>query len=349
MHYAAIARTSLNRAASLTQRMLAFARRQSLQPSNVEPDKLLRGMEEFIRHSVGAEIEVRMRPHDGVWSVLCDPNQLESALLNLAINARDAMPDGGALTISTTDRSLTQADLLNQDEVQPGQYVEFAVADTGTGMTPDVLVRVFEPFFTTKPTGQGTGLGLSQVFGFVRQSGGFVRLESELGRGTTVRIFLPRHDRANGDDAGSQCSRSAATTADFASAETITGTVLVVEDEADVRSMIADVLRDLGCKVIEARDGNTRMNIVRSQDKINMLITDVGLPSLNGRQLAEAAREARPLLPVLLITGYAGKTLEDAELPPGMEVMRKPFALETLSERIRALLKFSSSGEDSIG
>ena len=191
--YIAISRKASDRAAALTNRLLAFARRQALQPRTVEPDKLVEGMQELVKHTVGPGIAVDVRLRDGVWLVLCDPNQLESALLNLVINARDAMLDGGRLTIATADLSLSQADLLDQDDCAAGDYVEIAISDTGTGMGPDVVARAFEPFFTTKPTGQGTGLGLSQVFGFVRQSGGFVRLESALGLGTTVRVYLPRY------------------------------------------------------------------------------------------------------------------------------------------------------------
>jgi signal transduction histidine kinase len=212
----------------------------------VEPDKLIQGMEELVRHTVGPGIAVDIHLCDGVWRVLCDANQLESALLNLTINARDAMPDGGTLKIATADRSLSHADVSDHDEDTPGDYVEITVTDTGMGMPPDVLARAFEPFFTTKPTGYGTGLGLSQVFGFVRQSGGFMRLESRLGLGTTVRVYLPRHEFTGAEtDRGQQASPSPQST-DLTAAEAYSKTGLVVEDEADVRSMIADVLRDWG-------------------------------------------------------------------------------------------------------
>jgi signal transduction histidine kinase len=211
--YIDMARKSLDRAASLTHRMLAFARRQALQPTTVRPDKLIRGMNELIRNTMGLEVEVETGLDHGAWTVFCDPNQLESALLNLAINARDAMPDGGLLKITTTDRSLSRADLFDQDECGPGRYVEVAMTDTGTGMTSDVVARVFEPFFTTKPIGQGTGLGLSQVFGFVRQFGGFVRLESQPRAGTTVRIYLPRLEMTRTEVGGSQSDPDASTLA----------------------------------------------------------------------------------------------------------------------------------------
>jgi PAS domain S-box-containing protein len=339
MRYVEMARKSVERAAGLTHRMLAFARRQALQPRPVEPDKLIRGMAELLERTLGPEIEAGLHLRDGVWTVLCDANQLESALLNLAINARDAMPEGGALSVETADRLLTGEDLIDQDEAKPGAYVEIAVTDTGTGMAPDVLARAFEPFFTTKPTGRGTGLGLSQVFGFVRQSGGFVRLESQTGHGTTVRVYLPRFENA-GDAAAAPATP--ADTVIAADPGPVGGTVLVVEDETDVREMIALALRDLGCCVLEAPDGSAGLRVVQSQESLDLLVTDVGLPGLNGRQLADAARERWPGLPVMLITGYAGKALEDADLAPGMEVLRKPFALDALTVRVRSLLRSRS-------
>jgi CheY-like chemotaxis protein len=248
------------------------------------------------------------------------------------------MPEGGTLSIETADRLLTDADLFDQDEARPGAYVEIAVSDTGAGMAPDVLARAFEPFFTTKPTGRGTGLGLSQVFGFVRQSGGFVKLESRVGHGTTVRVYLPRFERTGFQSAGS------ASPADLMApgSRAVGGTVLVVEDETDVREMIAKALRDLGCSVLEAEDGPAGLRIVQSHEPVDLLVTDVGLPGLNGRQLADAARERRPGLPVMLITGYAGKALDDAALAPGMEVLRKPFALDALTARVCTLLRTRS-------
>jgi PAS domain S-box-containing protein len=331
----ATASKSVDRAAGLTHRMLAFARRQTLQPRAVEPDTLISGMEELIRRTMGPEVDVQTRLHDGIWSVECDPNQLEAALLNLAINARDAMADGGALTITTADRTMGSDDLLDQDEANPGQYVEIKVTDSGAGMPPDVLARAFEPFFTTKPTGRGTGLGLSQVFGFVRQSGGFVRLESRIGQGTVVRIYLPRFDGDTGKAAGTNTD---AALGDGHTGEAIGGTVLLVEDEAEVRETIAGMLSALGCSVLEATDGPAGLRIIQSRARVDVLVTDVGLPGLNGRQLADAARETRPALPVVLITGYAGRALDDTELAAGMEIMRKPFALSALADRVRALM-----------
>ena len=332
--YIPMARRAVDSAAALAHRMLAFARRQTLVPQPVEPDKLVQGMEELIRRSVTPMIDVVFSLHNGVWWALCDANQLESALLNLAINARDAMPDGGTLTIATADRMMTQADLGLQDEVKPGPYVEISVSDTGTGMSASLRNRVFEPFFTTKPVGQGSGLGLSQVYGFVRQSGGFVRLESVVGRGTKVRLYLPRHieteDKSEIDTANEPH--------EVTGAETSIGTVLVVDDEETVRFLLAEALRDQGCTVLEAEDGPSGLQVLQSEERVDLLLTDVGLPGLNGRQLAEAARQGRPRLPVVLITGYAGNAMDDMALPHGMEVMRKPFPIHLLAARVRTLL-----------
>jgi PAS domain S-box-containing protein len=347
IRYVVAARQSVDRAAALTQRMLAFARRQALMPVPLQPEALIRGMEELLRSTVSPAILIQFRFNNSVWSALCDANHLESALLNLTINARDAMPHGGTLTIETADRVLTASDIADQTEARPGDYVELAVTDTGTGMTADVMERVFEPFFTTKPIGQGTGLGLSQIYGFVQQSGGFVRLESELGRGTTVRLYLPRHEQpapqplapsrhdAGSPTAGAEAGRRPAT---------FGRRVLVVDDERDVRRLVTEVLEELGCCVTEASDGPgglLALQMAEAGDPFDMLISDVGLPGLNGRQLAEAARMIDPELPILLITGYAGQALEEAEaeLMAGIEIMRKPFGLDALAARICAMLK----------
>lgn len=321
-------------AASLTSRLLAFSRRQTLQPRVVNPDHLLSGMAELIRRTLGAFITLELRLQDGRWNVYCDPNQLESVLLNLAINARDAMADGGSLTITTKDRSIGEADLIDQDDGKPGKYVEFQVADTGSGIAPEILARVFEPFFTTKPTGQGTGLGLSQVYGFVRQSGGFVRIDSAPGAGTTVRLFLPAEgptEEINPPDAAIEPSESA-------EVRTNGVRVLVVEDQENLRLQIVESLAEAGCIVQQAKDGSEGLLAIGSETSFDLIITDIGLPGLNGRQLADAARAIRPHLPVLLITGYAGKALDNSALPSGMEILRKPFLLDELTARVRAML-----------
>ena len=333
--YVGIVRGATERASALTYRMLAFARRQSLQPRPVEPDALVRRMADLIRSSLGSGVEARFSLHDGVWQALCDANQLESALLNLALNARDAMPDGGVLTLATADRSLGRGDLMAHDGAEPGDYVEIAVSDTGIGMTPDVLARVFEPFFTIKPLGHGTGLGLSQVYGFVRQSGGLVRIDSAPAQGTTVRLFLPRH--LNEPVVQARPEETASTSP--VRPASLHRTVLLVEDEDDVRGMIAEVLRDHGCNVLEASNGPEGLEIALASKPIDLLISDIGLPGLNGRQLADAARKIRPKLPVLLITGYAGSALDDAQLAPGIEVLRKPFAFPTLAARAVGMLE----------
>jgi CheY-like chemotaxis protein len=257
---------------------------------------------------------------------LCDPNELESALLNLCINARDAMPEGGQLTIGTENLLLSAADIPD-DTAEPGLYVALSVMDTGTGIPPAVLERVFEPFFTTKPLGQGTGLGLSQVWSFARQSGGLVRIESAPGQGTTVRLLLPLHDHADATgrpEAVSPVPEGAGET----------GTVLLVDDEDAVRDPVADRLRELGHTVLEARDGPEALRILATT-RPDLLVTDVGLPNgMTGRQLAEAARERVLGLPVLFISGYAGTSL-----PPGIDMIDKPFELDVLVRRVRAALE----------
>ena len=330
--YLDAALTTVARASALTHRLLAFARQQALQPEPVEPDALIEGLADLIRRTVGPSIAVKLRLGDGVWTVLCDPNQLENVLLNLAINARDAMLEGGQLTISTKDLRLSPADVAGQEGAIPGDYVEIAVSDTGTGMDEVTRGRVFEPFFTTKPLGQGTGLGLSQTYGFIQQSGGFVRLDSTLGQGTTVRLYLPRHAQAQ--------EQRIPPPPTAAWARRSTGeTVLLVEDEKGVRATVAEHLRELGYTVLEASDGFTALRLLRSGAHADVLVTDVGLPGgLNGRQVAEAARECRLALPVLFITGYAGTALDDF-LGPGMEVIGKPFTLDALAARLRVLLE----------
>ena len=329
------ARRTVDRAAALTNRLLAFARRQALQPMPVVLDVLVEGMADLIRHTVGPDVQVALELGDGEWIVLCDPNQMESALLNLAINARDAMPGGGRLRIVSRDVVLTAAELIGQDGAQPGPYVELAVADTGSGMSEATRARALEPFFTTKPLGQGTGLGLSQIYGFVRQSGGVVRLDSTPGQGTTVLLYLPKQastDKQGEPPAPQSVQGDAAGTA----------TVLLVEDQDDVRAVVAERLREHGYVVLEAGDGSAAMPLLRSEARVDLLVTDVGLPGgLNGRQIADAARERRPGLSVLFITGYAGGALE-GQLAPGMQVIGKPFALDALAAKVRMMLEAGS-------
>jgi PAS domain S-box-containing protein len=332
--FISLAKDAVSRAAALTNRLLAFGRRQALVPTAVDPDQMLDGFADLIRRTVGPHIVVALDKHDGVWKVLCDQNQLESALLNVAINARDAMPDGGLLTIRTQDIRLSEEDLAGFDDAKPGGYVAIVVSDTGTGMTPEVVAQAFDPFFTTKPLGQGTGLGLSQLYGFVRQSSGAVVLESEIDRGTTVRIFLPRHVGNSTPETLSPERQSSLVAG---------GTVLVVDDEPVVRMMMVDAIEALGCKVFEAADGVEGVRLLQELETLDLLVTDVGLPGLNGRQLADAARSRFSSLPVVLVTGYLGEARDGWNLPSGMEVLGKPFVLDDLSSRVAAALSLDGA------
>ncbi len=331
--YIGAAVTSANRAASLIQRLLAFSRRQTLDPKAVDVNRLATSMEDLIRRTVGPAIHVETVISGGLWRTLCDANQLENALLNLAINARDAMPEGGRLTIEATNSRLDDAYAGRHHEVAAGQYMAVSVTDTGTGMASDVIAHVFEPFFTTKPIGQGTGLGLSMVYGFAKQSNGYASIYSEVGRGTTVRLYLPRH-LGDGEAEDSNPVLPPAAIAKAGEA------VLVVDDEPVVRMLVGDVLRDLGYGVIEAADGAEGLRILRSKQRVDLLVSDVGLPGgMNGRQLSDAARVHRPDLKVLFITGYAeNAALGKGMLDPGMQVLTKPFALDVLASKIRAMM-----------
>ncbi len=328
--YINAAMTSANRAAALTHRLLAFARRQPLIPESVDVNQLVVSLEDLLRRTIGESIDLEITASDDLWRTLCDPNQLESALLNLAINARDAMPDGGKLTISTANASFGNV-TADTPALSPGDYVCIAVSDTGVGMSAQVAARAFDPFFTTKPIGQGTGLGLSMIYGFARQSNGHVTIDSRLGRGTSVRLYLPRHD---GGAAVQQVS------AVRAAGHVSTGeTVLVVEDEPVVRAVILEMLGEQGYRTLEAIDGPSGLRILRTRQRIDLLVTDVGLPDINGRQLADQARETRPGLKILFITGYAESVaMSDGFLEEGMEMITKPFDLDNLSRRIRAMV-----------
>ena len=335
--YIETAMGSANRATALTHRLLAFSRRQTLDPKPTDMNHLVSGLEDLFRRTVGPGIRLETSLAGEPWPVLCDPNQLESALLNLVINARDAMPDGGHLLIETAntvlrDRRGAPRDWPPQD-VPPGDYVALSVVDNGSGMAPDVISRAFDPFFTTKPTGQGTGLGLSMIYGFVVQSGGHVRLRSEVGQGTTVTIYLPRH-------LGASIAVAEGDTAASSPAATASSVVLVVDDEPDVRLVVRDILSDLGYTILEAETGRAGLDIVTSGVHIDLLLTDVGLPGgMNGRQLADAARQHRPDLKVLFITGYAENVaIGNNRMEQGMQVMVKPFALEMLAIRVQSII-----------
>jgi PAS domain S-box-containing protein len=328
--YINAAMTSANRAAALTHRLLAFARRQPLIPKSVDANQLVVSLEDLLRRTIGERIDLDIVASSGLWCTLCDPNQLESALLNLAINARDAMPDGGKLTVTTANARIEGID-ADTPALLPGDYIRIDVSDTGTGMSPEVAARAFDPFFTTKPIGQGTGLGLSMIYGFARQSNGHVLINSKLGAGTSVTLYLPRH---HGDAA---MERIASANAEQYAA---TGeTVLVVEDEPVVRGVMIEMLHDQGYRVLEAIDGPSGLRMLRLNERIDLLVTDVGLPGMNGRQLADQARETRPGLKILFITGYAENVaIADGFLQPGMEMITKPFDLDNLSQRVRAMV-----------
>lgn len=331
---AAIKKAATN-ASSLIDRMLSFSRRQTLLPRVIEPDKLVLGMEELLRRTLGPAIELDMRLGDGRWVVNCDPSQLESAVLNLAINARDAMPQGGVLKIATRDHEISEE--RSEPDIGPGKFVEIEVSDSGVGMTPEVLSRAFEPFFTTKSVGQGTGLGLSQIYGFVKQSGGFVRIDSAPGEGTSVRIFLPTRERPRCAPQDAQL-KSVADAGPAAVPWRNTARVLVVEDQSDIRAQLKEALEQLGCTVVEAIDGGAGLEALELDEALTLLITDVGLPGISGVQLTEAARAARPDLPILVITGYAGKSFQETKLATNIKVLRKPFTLEDLAAQVRGLL-----------
>jgi PAS domain S-box-containing protein len=321
------------RAATLTERLLAFSRRQPLSPKPLNPNRLIAGMSELLHRSLGETIEVETVASPSLWRVEADPNALENAILNLALNARDAMPSGGRLTIETANTHLDRDYVAQQMELTPGQYVAISVSDTGQGMPPEVIDRVFEPFFTTKEVGKGTGLGLSMVYGFVKQSGGHVRIYSEVDHGTTIRLYLPRFVGAEVEDE----EESVTLPAEAAHAETI----LVCEDDADVRAYSVDVLQELGYRVLEATDGPSALRALqRGGERVDLLFTDVVLPGgMTGAVLAEKAREARPGLKVLFTTGYARNAIvHHGRLDPGVELITKPFSYNDLSARIRDLL-----------
>lgn len=327
--YIEAAMSSANRAASLTHRLLAFARRQSLNQRPVDVNQMVMSMEELLRRTIGESIELEVDLHTTSCLTNTDEHQLENALLNLVINARDAMPDGGRLLIQT---ELTHNALL-QDALAPGDYVRLRVQDTGQGMSSEVIARAFDPFFTTKPIGQGTGLGLSMVYGFINQTGGRVSITSEEGRGTRIDLLLPVHhdaaespvpvDRRIEPPRASQGER-----------------VLVVEDEPDVRMLVVDVLKELGYQVEVACDSHEALPVLQGAEPVDLLVTDVGLPGLNGRQLAEVARQHRPQLKVLFMTGYAREAEVRGDfLDPGMDLLTKPFSIDELAQRVRQLIE----------
>jgi len=324
------------RAASLTQRLLAFSRQQPLDPKPVDLSRLVSGMSDLLRRSIGEQISIETVLAGGLWRVNIDANQLETAIINLAVNARDAMPGGGKLTIETANVHLDESYVSDQAEVVPGQYVMLAVTDTGSGMSAATIARAFEPFFTTKDVGHGTGLGLSQVYGFVRQSGGHVKIYSEEGNGTSVKIYLPRlyaQDAVDTPEPAAKIVRGS-----------VREIVLAVEDDPDVRAHTTGALRELGYQVLEAANGRMALDTLEAHPDVALLFTDVGLPGgMNGRQLAEAARRMRPKLKVLFTTGYARNAIvHDGRLDPGVQLLTKPFTFAGLSQKLRDMLESSA-------
>jgi PAS domain S-box-containing protein len=324
------ASTSALRAAALTHRLLAFARRQSLDTKPNDVNRLIATMEELLHRTLGEQIELQATLAANLWTAFTDANQLESALLNLAINARDAMPNGGRLTIETANAVLDTAYTALHADVEPGDYVVVSVSDTGTGMLPDVVAKAIDPFFTTKPLGAGTGLGLSMIYGFVKQSHGHLRIYSELGQGTTIKLYLPRalQDAIEPNIPTPEISRGQGET------------ILVVEDDTTVRLIIHDVLEELGYNVLVARDARHAIPLLQSDQRIDLMVSDVIMPHINGRELAEIARASRPDLKVLFVTGYAENAILRGDfLDPGMDMLTKPFALDALGAKVRMMIE----------
>jgi PAS domain S-box-containing protein len=322
---------SAKRAATLTHRLLAFARRQPLAPKSVNLNDLVTQIAELLPATLGERVELKLDLAPALVPVLCDPNLLESALLNLAINARDAMPDGGRLTIRTGSVPPGEGPLRRPHSLSDAPTLLLQVSDTGTGMTPEVRARAFDPFFTTKPKGRGTGLGLSMIHGFVTQSRGAIELESEPGHGTTVSIYLPSGERRS---VRSNDEREPGARWEPAAGETI----LLVEDEDVVRELVAGKLRELHYQVLEARDGHAGLAAIESDERIDLVVSDIGLPGLTGLQMAEIGRHRRPGLKVLFVTGYAETMPEDWSLDADTDLLTKPFEFDTLVQRIRLLL-----------
>ena len=324
--------TSANRAAGLTHRLLAFSRRQSLDSKPVEMNTLVRSMGELLQRSINESIQLNMQLQDPLWVAEADPNQLESALLNLVLNARDAMPDGGTLAVKTFNQHLDTEFTQAHGNLQAGDYVVLSVIDSGCGMPQATISRAFDPFFTTKPIGQGTGLGLSMIYGFSKQSRGHVTIQSAVGSGTTVNLYLPRF---RGDLTQSQPPQ-----VPHAPAAKAGETVLIVEDDPAVRVLVSAVLSELGYAFVEAGDADSAVPILDSEQRIDLLISDVGLPGMNGRQLAEIGRQYRPDLKVLFITGYAEHAaVRGGFLDPGMQMITKPFTFDLLTAKVREMIR----------
>ena len=332
-------RHAADRAAGLTSRLLAFSRRQPLEPTPTDLNVLVRNMADLLHRTLGEQIELETVLSPRIWTVEVDQNQLESAILNLAVNARDAMPSGGKLTIETQNTFLDESYVARDVEVRPGQYVLISVSDTGSGMSQATLARVFEPFFTTKEIGRGTGLGLSMVYGFVKQSGGHVTIYSEEGQGTAVKLYFPRHHSTEERPGGEADEQEHP----IASGDEV---VLVVEDNPDVRTFSVASLSELGYRVLQAGDAEAALTVLRSDQRVDLLFTDVVLPGRTGRELADEAAKLRPGLKVLFTTGYSRNAIvHHGRLDPGVRLLQKPFTFDQLASRLREVLDESDASQ----
>lgn len=326
----------VDHAAALTHRLLAFSRQQPLAPQTVDPNKLVGGMAEMVRRTLGESVNIETVLASGLWRTYVDPNQLESALLNLAVNARDAMPDGGKMTIETSNAYIDDRYAREHVEVKEGQYVLLAVTDSGIGMPPDVIAKAFDPFFTTKGPGKGTGLGLSQVFGFVKQSGGHIKIYSEIGQGTTVKIYLPRFVSEGEVAAPSYGARAGGGAALRGSTETL---VLVVEDEDRMRSVAVAMFEDLGYSVLAAHNAAEALSLIEANPSVALLFTDIVMPDMNGRALAEEALRRRPSLKVMFTTGFSrNAVIHNGVLDRGVNFLPKPFSIEQLAQKVAEVI-----------
>ncbi|MGR9168830.1 response regulator [Rhizobium sp. KDH_Rht_773_N] len=331
------ARDGAQRAAVLTARLLAFSRQQPLAPEIVDANKLVGGMSELLRRTLGEQISIEVVLAGGLWPTFADLSQLENAILNLSVNARDAMPDGGHLTIETANTELDDRYARLHQDVEAGQYVMVSITDTGIGMSPEVLERAFDPFYTTKGSGKGTGLGLSQVYGYVKQSRGHIKIYSEIDRGTTVKIYLPRH-------LGSGVARPAPATKPIPQGS-VEDTILVVEDDRNVREMTAESLRELGYSVLQAADGPEALNLLENE-RVDLIFTDIVMPQMNGRQLADAVTEKWPDIRILYTTGYTRNAIvHNGVLDHGVSLLAKPFSLEQLAHKVREALNGKPSAD----
>jgi CheY-like chemotaxis protein len=330
---AGAARHAAERGATLTARLLAFSRRQALRPRNTDVNQLVNATSQLLRSTLGERITIETVLPSGLWPAFVDPNQVESAVINLALNARDAMPSGGTLTIETGNVYLDEEYKAAHPEVDVGQYVMLAVTDTGAGMSAEVIRRAFEPFFTTKPIGEGTGLGLSQVYGFVGQSKGHITLESEPGAGTSVKIYLPRFVGVE---------KTAVRAPMVTESAPMQATILVVEDDGDVREYVVSALTQLGYSVLEAGEASTALSVIERHPEVDMLLTDVGLPGLNGRQLADEASRRHAGIKVMFISGYPKDAIvHNGVLHPEVELLSKPFTINTLARKVAQVLQYA--------